>query len=94
VELVAVKRDHDAEARVFAHVDRARAVCFGLLLVGHRRSIETGEMCWALPGRGWAYGSDLARRDPTFAVVNAPNRETLTQLQARLLGTCVGVTRA
>ena len=84
--------DPEAFTRLCKPVDKARAIFRGLSLVGHRRSVETAEMCWALPGRNWTYGSDLAR-DPTFEVVQAPTKETLTQLQAAYLGLCVGVAR-
>lgn len=71
--------------RLSRPVDRARAVFRGVLLVGHRRSIEVGEMCWALPGRSWAYGTDLEKADPGFTVVAAPTREHLQDTQLNYL---------
>lgn len=72
-------------ARLFAPVDKARAVFRGVMVVGHRRSVEVGEMVWALPGRSWAYGADLEKADPGFTVVAAPGRDTLQNNQLRYL---------
>ena len=71
-----------ALAVLHAPTDNARAVWHGLVLVGHRRSVEAGEMVWALPGRQWAYQATLAR-DKDFTVLAAPSTEyLLTQRQA------------
>jgi hypothetical protein len=63
-------------------VDIARAVFRGMVLVGHRRSIEVGHMFWALPGRGFADGITLKKHDPHFRVINAPRAVELLTLQA------------
>lgn len=73
----------DLETAVLAvPVDKARAVFRGLVLVGHRRSIRTGHMFWALPGRGFADGVTLTEHDQHFRVINAPTAGELITLQA------------
>lgn len=71
--------------RIFAEVDAARAVYQGLLIVGHRRSVEVGEMVWAVPGRTWAYQDVLANADPRFSVASAPSAARLQQMQRNYL---------
>jgi hypothetical protein len=63
-------------------VDKARAVFRGLVLVGHRRSIQVGHMFWALPGRGFADAVTLTQHDPHFRVINGPTAGDLMTLQA------------
>jgi hypothetical protein len=70
-----------ALAAVHFPVDRARAVWRGLVLVGHRRSIEAGCMFWALPGRGFADGITLKNDDPLFHVIAAPSEFQLVEQQ-------------
>lgn len=70
-----------AIARICAPVDNARASFKGLALVGHRSSIEQGEMHWALPGGGVAWGVELALEDKDFRVIDAPHNGYLREQQ-------------
>ena len=70
-----------ALARILTPIDKARAVFRGLVVVGHRRSVEAGEMYWALPGGQFAHGARLASLDPTFAVVDEPSTHYLREQQ-------------
>lgn len=70
-----------ALATLHAPVDCARAVWRGLVLVGHRRSIQAGHMFWALPGRGFADGVTLRQHDPSFTVLTAPTSAQLIEQQ-------------
>jgi hypothetical protein len=69
-----------AIAAVYAPVDQARAVWRGLVLVGHRRSLEVGHMFWALPGRGFADGVTLRQYDPQFRVICEPTKQQLIDM--------------
>ena len=73
-----------AVSRLHAPVDAARAVFRGLVVVGHRRSIEAGEMFWALPGGQFAHGERLKVVDPTFTVIDAPSMAYLREQQPAL----------
>lgn len=70
-----------AVAQLHAPVDQARAVWRGLVLVGHRRSIQAGHMFWALPGRGFADGVTLTQHDPSFHVIGEPRKQWLIDQQ-------------
>jgi hypothetical protein len=70
-----------ALARLHLPVDSARAVWRGLVLVGHRRSIQAGHMFWALPGRGFAEAITLKQYDPAFQVLNQPGKQWLVDQQ-------------
>lgn len=69
-------------AVVHLPVDKARAVFRGLVLVGHRRSVQVGHMFWALPGLGFADAITLTQHDQHFRVLNAPTAGELITLQA------------
>lgn len=75
-----------AITQLLAPVDNARAVFWGQVIVGHRRSVEVGDMCWALPGRGWAYASTLLLNDPAFTVLAAPSAAWLREQRGVLAG--------
>ena len=70
-----------ALAQLHQPVDGARAVWRGLVLTGHRRSIEAGHMFWALPGRGFADGITLKQHDPSFSVIKEPHKTWLVDQQ-------------
>lgn len=70
-----------ALAAVYEPIDAALAVWRGLILIGHRRSIEAGLMFWALPGRGFADGITLKMHDSEFRVIFAPTTEHLVNVQ-------------
>ncbi len=70
-----------AVARLHAPVDAARAAFRGLVVVGHRRSIEAGEMLWALPGGQFAHAEHLVSVDPAFTVIESPSMRYLHDQQ-------------
>ena len=70
-----------ALAQLHAPVDAARAVWRGLVLVGHRRSVDAGHMFWALPGRGFADGVTLKQHDAAFHVIGEPHKTWLVDQQ-------------
>jgi len=67
---------------LYTEVDAARAVYRGLIVVGHRLSVEAGEMVWAVPGASYAYQSSLTH-DGRFSVAHAPTQARLLALQRR-----------
>ena len=73
-----------ALARLHAPIDASRAVWRGLVLTGHRRSVEAGFMFWALPGRGFADGITLEQSDPAFTVLRSPSTAQLVEQQPLL----------
>jgi hypothetical protein len=68
---------------LFGPVDRARALYLEYKLVGHRSSVDCGEMIWALPGGGVASTRNLREIDSAL-VVNEPDRETIRRLKTPL----------
>lgn len=78
VDLDVIER---AVAQLHAPVDTARAVWRGLVLVGHRRSIQAGHMFWALPGGSFADRVTLTQYDASFHVIGEPRVQWLIDQQ-------------